>query len=171
MPAKHCPVCFGLRGLFMLLMLIAAGAALGSKSYPELEQEVLTILRERYQGASLVSDTRRRSVRMFSTGTEPYEVRRTDIIGGQQRPRRIMVPDAGGIVVRFLVDDGRYPGAAMLPYNGKAVHSAFTQYHVIRNSKDGERHIWAEIVVNREDPPQETVDLLVELFEYFDLYD
>ena len=41
---------------------------------------------------------------------------------------------------------------------------------MIRNSSDGQYHLWAEIVTPVVDVPQQTVDALVELFESFHVY-
>ena len=128
------------------------------------------ILRSQFEGAALVNEQSRPFVRTFATNTQNFLLSRPDMIGGRQRPRPVRVPEAGGILLRFYIGAGPYRGAAVTPYYGKSVHSTFTEVHMIRNSSDGQYHLWAEIVTPAVDAPQQTVDALVELFDYFYLY-
>jgi hypothetical protein len=154
------------------LVLLAATLRLGiaGESFIDLEQEATKILRAKYPDAELTKDKDSPDLRVFAKNTRGFVITRLNKVGNWQKPMNAQGPDRGGIGVRFYIKKGKWEGALEVPYNGTSDLHVFRETHVVKNSEDGNWHLWAEILTPPVDAPEEVKNNLVRLFNDFEKY-
>ena len=157
-------------GIGAILLLATAAPCIADNAFPELEHAVVKVLQGAYAGAELQDDRTIPGIRSFAANMRSFTIYRTNKTGSWQAPRETMAPDRGGISVRFRVAPGAYEGAAVLPVAATNDLHLFKETHVIKNSADGDWHIWAEILTPRVDSPDDVKVALVELFSDFERF-
>ena len=79
-------------------------------------------------------------------------------------------PDRGGLSVRYCIRRGTWEGALVVPYSGTNDIHVFRETHIVKNSADGNWHLWAEILTPLVDAPEEVKNKLVQLFQNWEKY-
>ena len=157
--------------LAFLFSVATYAAALPGEPFKALEQEVVVILKTKYADAGLSKDKHLSYIRRFAANTREFVIYRLNKVGEWQKPLKVQAPNRGGISVRFYVKEGEWGGALVVPYNGtKDFHVFKETKHVVKNSSDGNWHIWAEILTPKVDSPEEAKNKLVKLFNDFEEY-
>ena len=144
--------------------------ALPGEPLKALEQEVVVILKTKYAGAGLSKDKHLSYIRRFAANTREFVIYRLNKVGEWQNPLKVQAPNRGGISVRFYVKEGKWEGDLVVPYNGTKDFHVFKETHVVKNSRDGNWHIWAEILTPKVDSPEAAKNQLVKLFNNFEKY-
>ena len=154
-----------------LIMLGPANmTALAGDSPSALKGEVLRIIQTKYPDAALLLDKDSQDMFLFSHNSREYTIYRLNKVGDWQKPFEIQGPDRGGLLVRFYVKKGKWEGALEIPHVGTNDLYVFRETHVVKESADGTRHIWAEIQTPRVDAPEKVKDDLVKIFQDFERY-
>lgn len=152
-------------------MLFACGQpCLADEPFAEFEQAVVDVLQTTYADAALRDDKEHSNTRSFTANMRSFTVYPQNKTGDWLEPGDMMAPDRGGISVQFKVTRGTYEGAAVVPVAATEDLYLFKRTYVIRNSADGEWHVWAEILTPREDSPYEVRVALVQLFYDFERF-
>lgn len=144
--------------------------ALAGEPFKALEQEVVVILKTKYADAGLSNDKHLSYIRRFVANTREFVIYRLNKVGQWQKPLKVQAPNRGGISVRFYVKEGVWGGALVVPYNGTNDLHVSKETHIVKNSSDGNWHIWAEILTPKVDSPEEAKNKLVQLFNDFEKY-
>lgn len=153
-----------------MLSLTTHTTALAGEPFKALEQEVIRILKTKYADAGLSKNKHPPYTRQFSADTREFVIYRLDRAGEWQKPIKMPAPDRGGISVRYHVMEGKWGGARFVPHNGTKDFHVFKATYIIKNSSDGNRHIWAEILTPKMNSPEEIKNTLVKLFNDFEKY-
>jgi len=153
-----------------ILLFAISSTCLADEPFAGLESAVVEVLQSAYADAALQDDKVFSNTRSFTANLRSFIVYRPNKTGDWQKPREMMAPDRGGISVRFRIMQGSYEGAARLPVAATDDLYLFKETHVVKNSADGEWHIWAEILTPRVDAPVEVRFALVQLFSDFERF-
>ena len=156
--------------LAFMLSVTTYTTALAGEPFTALEQEVVGILKTKYADAGLSKDTHLSYIRRFAANTREFVIYRLNKVGEWQKPFKVQAPDRGGISVRFYVKEEKWGGALVVPYNGTNDFHVFTETYIVKNSRDGHWHIWAEILTPKVDSPEDVKNKLVKLFNDFEKY-
>ena len=151
----------------LVLSLVIADNSFADAPFQDVQQEAITIIRTRYPDGEFRKDKDWPDMYVFSRNMREFVIYRLNKIGDWQKPMTVQGPDRGGLSVRFYVRKGKWEGALAIPYAGTKDLNVFRETHVVRNSKDGEWHIWAEILTPPIDAPEEVKKNLVKLFNEF----
>ena len=155
----------------VLVLFIASLTAAAEESFSRLGDGVIEILRSRYQDVQLKNDSTYPGARNFARSTRDFIIYRLNKIGNWQKPMTVRGPDRGGLVVRFRVSKGQWNGALAVPHTGTKDLHVFKETHVIRDSKNGQWHIWAQILTPKADTPDEIQAKLIQIFNEFEKYE
>jgi hypothetical protein len=155
-------------GLMTLGAALMAAAAVDAPN--ALNDEVLRIIRTKFADAVLVPDKDYQDTLRFSHNLREFTIYRLNKTGDWQKPFASQGPDRGGLFVRFYVKKGKWEGALKIPYTGTTDLYVFQETHMVKESADGTRHIWAEILTPRVDAPDKVKDELVKVFQGFEKY-
>jgi|PlaIllAssembly_1097288.scaffolds.fasta_scaffold998903_1 hypothetical protein len=157
-------------GLTVILSLTIAAAAFADHPVERVKRDAVEILRTKYPDAEFVQDKHQPYVQGFSNRMREFVIYRLNKVGEWQNPRTQQGPDRGGLSVRFYIQEGRWEGALKSPHIGTQDLYVFKETHVVKESKTGKWHIWAEIVTPRVDASEEVKNRLVRLFSDFESY-
>ena len=109
-------------------------------------------------------------IRRFAANIREFVIYRLNKVGQWQKPFNVLAPNRGGISVRFYVKEGTWGGALVVPYNVTNDLHVFKETYIVKNSSDGNWHIWAEILTPKVDSPEAAKNKLVQLFNDFEKY-
>ena len=133
-----------------------------------LREEAERILRERFPDAAFTENSI--GELEYRSKCREFQIYMLYKTGEWQEAVPTIAPDRGGISVRFRVADGRWKGALAIPHSGTQDFHVFKRSLVVKNSVDGKRHIWAEVLTPKVDPPVEIKKRLLSLFHDFERY-
>ena len=158
--------------LFPVLLLFTGihPASLGAEPFEGLSAEVLKILRVKFTDADLARDKNLPFMNLFTHGMREFVIYRLNKVGEWQKPVNVQGPDRGGLSVRFYVKQGKWEGALEVPYCNTHDLHVFKETLIIRNSADGNWHLWVEVLTPKADSPDEVANKLVDLFKDFEKY-
>ncbi len=159
-----------LLSIALILSVTTATAAFADEPFQGVQREAVNILRTKYPDAEFVTDKDQPSLYMFRRTMREFVIYRLNKVGDWQQPMTVQGPDRGGLSVRFYVQRGKWEGALKVPYNGTSDLHVFRETHVVKNSEDGNWHLWAEILTPAVDAPEEVKNNLVKLFNDFEKY-
>ena len=158
----------------VLLSLILSSTfqfvAFAEEPFHALWEEVLKVLRTKYSDVTLSMDRSQPAILAFSHKMREFVIYRLNKTGDWQKPMNVQAPDRGGLSVRFYVQKGPWEGALVVPYSGTSDLYVFKETHIVKNSADGNWHIWAEVLTPKVDSPEELAGKLVKLFNDFEKY-
>lgn len=158
-----------LLNMALILSMATATAAFADEPFQGIQREAVHILRTKYPDAEFVKDKDQPSMHIFRRNMREFVIYRLNKVGDWQKPMSVQGP-RGGLSVRFYVQKGKWEGALVVPYNGTSDLHVFRETHVVMNSEDGNRHLWAEIMTPSVDAPEEVKNNLVKLFTDFEKY-
>ncbi len=156
-----------MRDLIQSLLLVAATAMpLPAADEETLRRDVEAILQQDFPDARM--EPGRADGFTFARDTREFLLYDADKIGRWGEPRPEVGPDRGGFVVSFHIT--RYPwlGAGSVPRFETEDYHVFTDSIAIKETKDKQGFLWAQIL----DPPShghaKLRDQLMALFKAFD---
>jgi len=159
-----------LLSIALILSVATAMAAFADEPFQGIQREAVKILRTKYPDAEFGIDKDQSSMHMFRRNMREFVIYRLNKVGDWQKPLTVQGPDRGGLSVRFYVKRGRWEGALEVPYSGTSDFHVFRETHVVKNSEDGNWHLWAEILTPAVDTPEEMKNNLIKLFNDFEKY-
>jgi hypothetical protein len=147
-----------------------AMTAFSAEPFQGVKREAVKILRTKYPDADFGHDKDQPYMHIFRHTMREFVIYRWNKTGNWQKPLTVQGPDRGGLSVRYYIKRGRWEGALMVPYSGTSDLHVFRETHVVKNSEDGNWHLWAEILTPPVDAPEEVKNNLVKLFHNWEKY-
>ena len=144
--------------------------AFSAEPFQGVRREAVKILRTKFSDANFEYDQDQPSMLVFRRTMREFVIYRPDKTGNWQKPMTVQGPDRGGLSVRYYIKRGTWEGALEVPSSGTIDHHVFRETHIVKNSEDGNWHLWAEILTPLVDAPEEVKNNLVKLFNNWGKY-
>jgi hypothetical protein len=144
--------------------------AFSAEPFQGVRREAVKILRTKFSDADFEYDQDQPSPLVFRRTMREFVIYRLNKTGDWQKPMTIQGPDRGGLSVRYYIKRGTWEGALEVPSSGTIDHHVFRETHIVKNSEDGNWHLWAEILTPLVDAPEEVKNNLDKLFNNWEKY-